>query len=585
MNNETYLSIPRPAIALITNHGYAGVDIPIGGAADTGGQNLYVNSLAEALEKLGYKVTIFTRGGFPHFEGDRMRNEPEFLTECIRYIFIPGGPSSFIHKEEIAIALDEEIDWVYGFINEEAVQAGCDPWRLYEFVNSHYWDAAVIAVRLIERWRNDIAARDLSTVLASVVSQDTIDEMNSERHWLAVGDAPGYTLGRLLLSMVPEVGVSIMDRVRAAASRWVAVRGGTHESETYLIDTVQLVVDEVGSHFPPDLLPILAANTLGPAALSQCPDIDARLAADLQLIDTHVWTPHSLGELKDSNFRNRTIESRRDLKFCERRDHERMVCSRTRAFASTSTEMAEQLWTHYRVPVSNTFYFPPCLDTERFRVYEEHELSATYQYLADATSLPIERLTSVTIIFETSRMDRTKRKDVVIAAFEKAAADHPDAILLIGGGPKSEIHNALAELIENNPALNRRVFLLGPIPDEHIGPLFSMAELYVTPSEMEGFGMSASQAAAASTALISSDMVPFAVNHVPNDAIICPAGDVGSFARAIGALLDDPEDRHNRAGRLAQCVDQFNWVNAAEQFINHLREHCFRIHEGKAGWR
>ena len=582
MNNESYLQIPRPAIALITNHGYAGVDIPIGGAADTGGQNLYVNSLARALEQLGYKVTIFTRGGFPHFEGDRMRNEPEFLSEFIRYIFIPGGPSAFLRKEDIALVLDEEIDWVYRFINEESDQARCDPWRLYEFVNSHYWDAAVIAVRLIERWRNDIAARDLSTVLSSVVPKDTIDQMNTDRHWLAVGEAPGYTLGRLLLATVPSTGVSIMDRVRSAASRWVAVRGGNLESETYLIDTVQLVVDEVGSHFPPDLLPILAANTLGPAALSQCPDIDARLAADLQLIDTHVWTPHSLGELKDSNFRNRTIETRRDLKFCERRDHERMVCSRTRAFASTSTEMAEQLWTHYRVPVSNTFYFPPCLDVERFRVYEERELAGAYQYLSEATALPVEELKSSTIIFETSRMDRTKRKDVAIAAFEQVAADHPDALLIIGGGPKGEIYHALTELIDQNSTLKGRVFLLGPIPDEHIGPLFSMAELYVTPSEMEGFGMSASQAAAASTALISSDMVPFVVNHVPDDAIICPAGDVNSFADAIAALLDDPEDRHNRAHRLARCVDQFNWIEAAEQFITHLREHCFRIHQGKA---
>ena len=42
----------RPELALITNHGYAGVEIPVGGAADTGGQNFYVNSLSLALERL-----------------------------------------------------------------------------------------------------------------------------------------------------------------------------------------------------------------------------------------------------------------------------------------------------------------------------------------------------------------------------------------------------------------------------------------------------------------------------------------------------------------------------------------------------
>jgi len=32
---------------------------------DTCGKNFYINTLGETMEKLGYKVTIFTRGGFP----------------------------------------------------------------------------------------------------------------------------------------------------------------------------------------------------------------------------------------------------------------------------------------------------------------------------------------------------------------------------------------------------------------------------------------------------------------------------------------------------------------------------------------
>ncbi len=53
-----FRSLDRPEIALITNHGYGGCEIPYGGAPDTGGQNVYVNTLAGKLEKLGYKVTV-----------------------------------------------------------------------------------------------------------------------------------------------------------------------------------------------------------------------------------------------------------------------------------------------------------------------------------------------------------------------------------------------------------------------------------------------------------------------------------------------------------------------------------------------
>jgi hypothetical protein len=142
---------------LITNHGYAGVVIPSGGAPDTGGQNVYVNALAGALSDLGYRVTIVARGGFPFFGSDRVRTGVDFLSDYVRYVFVPGGGDEFIRKEDIAIALDEEIAWLEAFIQREADERGVRPWEAYELVNTHYWDAAVMGMGLAERWRNDRA--------------------------------------------------------------------------------------------------------------------------------------------------------------------------------------------------------------------------------------------------------------------------------------------------------------------------------------------------------------------------------------------------------------------------------------------
>ena len=38
--------------------------------------------LSLALERLGYRVTIVARGGFPFFESERMRDEPELLRDA-----------------------------------------------------------------------------------------------------------------------------------------------------------------------------------------------------------------------------------------------------------------------------------------------------------------------------------------------------------------------------------------------------------------------------------------------------------------------------------------------------------------------
>ena len=160
---EIYRSSPRPEIAQITNHGYGGPSIPVGGAPDTGGQNLFVNTLALVLERLGYKVTIFARGGFRHFHSDRLRTGQELLSDHVRYVYVPGGGDHFLAKEEISIALDEQADWLDDFVRREADAKGCEPWEVYELVNTHYWDAAVLGARLIERWRNDVVCRSMNS--------------------------------------------------------------------------------------------------------------------------------------------------------------------------------------------------------------------------------------------------------------------------------------------------------------------------------------------------------------------------------------------------------------------------------------
>jgi len=220
--DEVFQSADRPSVALITNHGYAGVEIPFGGAPDTGGQNMYVNSLAVALDNLGYRVTVFARGGFPYFESDRIRKEPEYLTDHVRYIFVPGGGDQFIRKEDIAVALDEQVAWLDRFIRQEAADRGCRPWELYEFVNTHYWDAAVLGMRLVERWQDDIASDVITEILSGCVPDELLAAMKEERHWKSLGGAPAYHLGNIMIEAEASPATPIIQRVRAAASKWAA---------------------------------------------------------------------------------------------------------------------------------------------------------------------------------------------------------------------------------------------------------------------------------------------------------------------------------------------------------------------------
>jgi glycosyltransferase involved in cell wall biosynthesis len=286
--------------------------------------------------------------------------------------------------------------------------------------------------------------------------------------------------------------------------------------------------------------------------------------------------------LKEENFQDESPEVRRALKFCERRNHERMVCDRTRAFAATSAEIAERLRTHYGVPGERIFYFPPCVDRMVYRKYAGAKVEGAYHYLSDISGVPFETLRSAKIVFETSRMDRTKRKDLILNAFTPVARSRDDAYLFIGGGPENTLFKSLTAQRDANPELRGRAFLTGFIPEEYIGPLFSIADVYVSASEMEGFGMSVSQAAAAQTAVISSDLVPFAVQYVPEEALIVPAGDEEGFAEAMLRLLQDDDDRRQRAARAAEKVKALDWKAQTSAFVEFLSRRGVAVAEGGA---
>lgn len=123
-----------PRIALVSTHGYVAANPPLG-AADTGGQVVYVLELAKKLAQLGHKVDVFTR---------RFEDQPEIdvVDDNVRVVRIPCGGPDFIPKEYLHRHLNEWNEKALRYIKREGLS--------YLFINSHYWDAGVAGQRLSE---------------------------------------------------------------------------------------------------------------------------------------------------------------------------------------------------------------------------------------------------------------------------------------------------------------------------------------------------------------------------------------------------------------------------------------------------
>ncbi|MFW5750966.1 MAG: glycosyltransferase [Planctomycetota bacterium] len=125
----------RPRICMVSTHGYVAAEPPLG-AADTGGQVVYVLELSKKLAELGYEVDIWTR---------RFEDQPEFdmVAEGVRVIRVGCGGKDFIPKEYLYKRLPE---WC-----ENALRVMRRHDLRYAFINSHYWDAGYAGLTLAKQ--------------------------------------------------------------------------------------------------------------------------------------------------------------------------------------------------------------------------------------------------------------------------------------------------------------------------------------------------------------------------------------------------------------------------------------------------
>jgi len=125
---------PLPRIAMVSLHGYVAAQPPLG-AADTGGQVVYVLELSKKLAQLGFEVDIWTR----RFDD---QPESEAVADGVRIVRIPCGGRAFRPKEYLCDAVPEWCERALRRIHRERLR--------YEFLNSHYWDAGLAGRHLAD---------------------------------------------------------------------------------------------------------------------------------------------------------------------------------------------------------------------------------------------------------------------------------------------------------------------------------------------------------------------------------------------------------------------------------------------------
>jgi D-inositol-3-phosphate glycosyltransferase len=113
------------------------------GGKDTGGMNVYVREVTQALGEAGVHVDVFTRSQDEHV--------PHILHDLgygNRVVHVPAGPEIPLQKQDLASYIPEFVRGIQEFADTKNVT--------YDLVHSHYWMSGSAGLVLKSAWKRPV---------------------------------------------------------------------------------------------------------------------------------------------------------------------------------------------------------------------------------------------------------------------------------------------------------------------------------------------------------------------------------------------------------------------------------------------
>lgn len=244
-----------------------------------------------------------------------------------------------------------------------------------------------------------------------------------------------------------------------------------------------------------------------------------------------------------------------------------MAARRAQVVLTDSEFSKQELLKYYRLPASKIRVVP--LAANDFP--GPHPAGEAGEYLKDRFGLNENYLIFVGSIFP-RRCIRT-----LLEAFELALKDGGPASLVLVGADCLRSSFELPQAVEAlNLRLGRRAVLHLPrVEDSDLQCLYKGAMAFVFLSEYEGFGLTALEAMACGTPVISArtSSIPEVVGEAA--LLVCDPTDAVQVSQAILAVSGDAEKRAEMVRRGLSQASRFSWDRCAEETLRVL-EQCSR---------
>jgi glycosyltransferase involved in cell wall biosynthesis len=216
-------------------------------------------------------------------------------------------------------------------------------------------------------------------------------------------------------------------------------------------------------------------------------------------------------------------------------------------------------------PRSRITHIPNAIDLAKFKPVSVSERTA----LRERLGFP----PGATVVVYAGRLSRAKGVMMLLETWPRLLAAHPSLFLVVVGSGRDSWDNCeedIAEFIRANN-LGASIALAGH--SDRVHEYFQAADLYVSPSDYEGFGLSIVEALACELPVVSTavGVAPQVMRHDEN-GFLCPPKDFGAFGAAMMLALAR-QDRWPEIGKRArESVSEFDTARIIDKYVALCRE-------------
>jgi len=209
-------------------------------------------------------------------------------------------------------------------------------------------------------------------------------------------------------------------------------------------------------------------------------------------------------------------------------------------------------------------------------VVSEHDrslfgkISSRLELISDgvdyATFGSIQKQVEPGLLVTVGRIASNKRVDRLLAAFARVVRERPTASLAIVGRPQDG-HLSEVQALATRLGVDEKVVFAGEVDDAELRAWLGRANLFVSASEYESFGLSVLEAMSSGTVPVVNDIPAFRAAITPREnGFIADFGDVDQAADALlEALSLDPAQLRKMGKNAQKSVARYSWENVAVQ--------------------